>query len=65
VSGAAPLLGFGLMLAALVPLAFLIYTLTHLEELGVPLLHGRVIVEALCVLALGGAGLYLLTHAPS
>lgn len=62
-SGASPLVGYGLVVAALVPVAFLAYTLTHLEELGIPLLHGRVIVEAICALVLGGAGIYVLTHA--
>lgn len=37
--------------AALVPLAFLTYTLTHLEELGIGVWHGRVVVEALLVIA--------------
>lgn len=56
----APWIGWGLLLSALVPLGFLLYTLTHLRQLGLGLLHGRVVVEALCVLLLAGAGLWAL-----
>ena len=53
--------GIGLLFASLVALAFLVYTLAHLEELGIPLLHGRVIVEGVLFVAFGAAGLYLLS----
>ena len=38
--------GSALFLASLVPLAFLVYSLTHLKKLGIRPSHPRIIVEA-------------------
>ena len=41
---------------------FLVYTLLHREALGIPLLHGRVLVEAALALGFGTLGIFLLTR---
>ena len=39
-------MGVFLLAASLLPLGFLLYTLTHLKKLDIPVSHPRVIVEA-------------------
>ena len=53
-------LGWALLAAALVPLGFLIYTLTHLDGLGIPVTHPRVVVEAVIFIGLCVAGAWVL-----
>jgi hypothetical protein len=53
------LLGKIFMILSLVPLGFLIYTLTNLKELKIPVTHPRVIVKLSSVLLLFLTGFLL------
>lgn len=48
-----------LMIMSLIPLAFLLYTLTNLSTLNIPVTHPRVIVEFSLFLIFLTAGAYL------
>ena len=45
-------IGLTLMTLSIVPLLFLIYTLTHLDKLGIELKHPRIIVELLILVGM-------------
>ncbi len=56
----------GIVLIALrmIPLAFLLYTISHLEQLGIDLRHPRVVVELLIFVGLLIVGLILWFNQP-
>jgi hypothetical protein len=51
--------GIILQVLSVIPLLFLLYTLTHLEKLGIDIKHPRVIVELLIFIGLLVIGLVL------
>lgn len=51
--------GITLLVLSVVPLLFLLYTMTHLEKLGIDIKHPRVIVELLIFIGLFVIGLVL------
>ncbi len=52
--------GTVLLVLSLVPLGFLVYTLSHLEKIGISFAHPRVIVELTLVVIAAGLGVFLL-----
>lgn len=53
------IIGSTLMVLSVIPLLFLIYTLTHLEQLEIGLSHPRVVVELLIFIVLFVIGLFI------
>ncbi|KXH77337.1 MAG: hypothetical protein AM326_05220 [Candidatus Thorarchaeota archaeon SMTZ-45] len=51
--------GLTLIVLSIIPLVFLVYTIKHLERLGITIQHPRVIVELLIFISLLGIGLIL------
>jgi hypothetical protein len=51
--------GITLLILSLIPLLFLLYTVTHLEKLGIDIKHPRVIVELLIFIGLLVIGIFL------
>jgi hypothetical protein len=45
-------IGITLMALSIIPLLFLLYTITHLEKLGIGIKHPRVLVELMIFLSL-------------
>ena len=55
----ASIIGISMLALSVVPLLFLVYTLTHLDKLGIGPRHTRVIVELLIFLGMFAIGLVL------
>lgn len=54
-----PMIGITLIVLSVIPLLFLLYTITHLNQLRIDIKHPRVIVELLIFIGLLAVGLVL------
>jgi hypothetical protein len=52
--------GFVFLGISIIPLCFLIYTLFHLKQIGIPFFHPRVYVEAALFIGFLTAGIILI-----
>jgi hypothetical protein len=52
-------IGLTMIALSIIPLLFLLYTITHLDQLGIGMKHPRVIVELLIFIGLLVIGLIL------
>jgi hypothetical protein len=58
-------IGFAIIALSMIPLLFLLYTITHLDQLGIDIRHPRVVVELLIFIGLLAVGLILWVGLPT